>query len=275
MGRLKRYTFHILAMMILAPLAFTGARTTVSEISMQLPELPALDVQSQQVHALELSSEAELGDRDLRKAVLKVVKTSVPAKFHHRAYEIARAVIMEANRNQMDPFFLLAMIKTESHFNIKARGLHGEIGLMQIRPETANWLADRVGLIPGKFNLEDPRTNIRIGAAYVASLRREFGGHSARYIGAYNMGSANVYKLISANLDPSIYPGKVLNNYRGFHRAAVKFLEETGRSPAMVAQTKNFRAPKKLQTRNVINRCGTVRCRVLRHQPPMPGWTAT
>lgn len=209
--------------MVLAPLLFAGARTTVSEMTVSVPELPALNVQGQQVHALELSSEsAPMKKRDLRPHVLRSIKASIPKKFQHRAHEIARAVITEANHHNMDPFFLLAVIKTESHFNIKARGRHGEVGLMQLMPETANWIAAQAGLTPGKFNLEDPRINIRLGAVYFASLRKEFGGYSARYIGAYNMGSGNVRKLMAMDMDPSVYPTKVLKNYNGFYKAVSK-----------------------------------------------------
>lgn len=215
MNDFKRYTFQYVSAAVLTPLFLFGARTTVSEMNVSIPELPALNAQSQQVHSLELSSEAVAANRN---DVLRAVSSSIPKKFRHRAHEIARAVINEANHHKMDPFFLLAVIKTESHFNIKARGRHGEVGLMQLMPETANWLAAQAGLQAGKFNLEDPRINIRLGATYFASLRKEFSGYSARYIGAYNMGSANVKKLAAMNIDPSVYPGKVMKNYRGFYR---------------------------------------------------------
>ncbi len=255
--------------MVLAPLMLAGARTTVSEISTALPELPALNVLGQQVHALELAPERELASES-PKEVLKAVKASVPQQFKNRSFEIARAVIIEANHHQMDPFFLLAVIKTESHFNVKARGLHGEMGLMQILPVTGKWLAPQAGMDPDTLNLDDPRTNIRIGATYFASLRKEFSGYSARYIGAYNMGSGNVRKLMTTNVDPTVYPTKVLHNYRNFYKAVAKAVTP---APAAVVKAKLIRT-KKLQTRNVINKCGTQRCQS-RSQPAMPDWTTT
>jgi soluble lytic murein transglycosylase len=273
MSDFKRYTFQYVSVLVLSPLFFSGARTTVSEMVVSVPELPALNFQGQQLHAMELSSGTsnDILKRDLRTDVLRAVKSSTPKKFQHRVHEIARAVINEANHHKMDPFFLLAVIKTESHFNIKARGRHGEIGLMQLMPETANWLAAQAGLTPGKFNLEDPRVNIRLGATYFASLRKEFQGYSARYIGAYNMGSGNVKRLMALNMDPAVYPTKVLNNYRGFYQAALQASAE--REPATVKPS--TKATKSLQTRNVINKCGTVKCRKLRLQPAMPNWAST
>jgi soluble lytic murein transglycosylase len=118
----------------------------------------------------------------------------------------------------MDPLFLLAVIATESQFNLKAHGLHGEIGLMQILPKTAHWLATRAGL-PRNFDLHDPAVNIRVGAAYFARLRKKFNGIGTRYVAAYNMGTSNVRRLLALRAEPRIYPDKVLVNYRKLYGA--------------------------------------------------------
>jgi soluble lytic murein transglycosylase len=270
MSDFKRYTFQILSVLVMTPLFFTGARTAVTEMTTSVPELPALNVQGLQLHAIELSSEAaQINKRDLRNDILRAVSASTPKQYKHRAHEIARAVITEANHHHMDPFFLLAVIKTESHFNIKARGRHGEIGLMQLLPDTAKWLAAQAGISPNNINLEDPRTNIRLGATYFASLRKTFDGYSARYIGAYNMGAGNVRKLMAMNINPAVYPSKVLKNYRGFYQTAAKTAAGVDRAPAM-AKSKSV---KKLQTRNVHNKCSTAKCMKIGFQPAMPDWT--
>ena len=128
---------------------------------------------------------------------------------------IARAVTNEGERNHIDPVMLLAVIKTESQFRSDVVGLRGELGLMQILPATAVWMARRIGL-PAHFNLRDPATNIRIGAAYLAHLRTVFRKVSVRYVGAYNMGAANVRRLIAGDSEPTVYPAKVLKHYRNF-----------------------------------------------------------
>jgi soluble lytic murein transglycosylase len=108
-------------------------------------------------------------------------------------------------------------VKTESKFNMNAVGTHGEIGLMQILPSTAAWLAPQAG-ISGKPDLRNPAVNIRIGAVYFAQLRKAFEGRPQRYVGAYNMGAANVRRLVASNTEPYIYAGKVLSNYKHFYR---------------------------------------------------------
>lgn len=270
MTNLKRYTFQIAGMSILSLLALAGARTTVSEIKAKhVPsELPSLNLAAQQGHALELAQRgiASVKDnQDLRRDIYVAVKSQLPKKYRTRAFEISRAVINEANHHGMDPFFLMAVIKTESHFNIKARGRHGEIGLMQIMPKTAKWIAAQAGLNTQHLNLEDPATNIRIGATYFASLRKEFNGVSAQYIGAYNMGSANVRRLAAENIEPTVYPGKVLNNYRGFYVSMAKS------APVVNSIVRKEKAIRKLETR-VVPAFKVPRAAI---QTLMPQWETT
>lgn len=273
MGNLNRYTFPVISGLILIPLMMAGARTSVSEMSYSSTELPAVNVQGQQNHSMELAPSREIASEqspaDMRKQILSAVKKSLPKEHREFAFEIARTVITEANHHMMDPFFLLAVIKTESHFNLKALGRHGEIGLMQILPETAKWIAPQAGIEVSDLNLEDPKTNIRIGATYFASLRKSFGGYGARYIGAYNMGSKNVRRLMAMNMDPEVYPGKVLKNYRSFYNTLTDSTIN-GKSTDKVVKP-NSRS-KKLQTRATVNKCKKTSCPADQRQPLMPTW---
>jgi soluble lytic murein transglycosylase len=158
------------------------------------------------------------GNGDLRATILALVEKSLPTKYEDKAFEIARAVIIEANHHKMDPLFLLAVIATESHFNLDARGTHGEIGLMQVMPVTAKWLAPQAGL-PAKFDLREPAVNIRLGATYFAKLRKTFKHKSNRYIAAYNMGVKNVHRLLKTRVEPKEYSSRVLGNYSQIYLA--------------------------------------------------------
>lgn len=112
----------------------------------------------------------------------------------------------------------MAIIETESGFKTKKRGRHGEIGLMQIKPSTARWIAKKTKLPwHGKKQLEDPATNIKIGAAYLAFLRKEFSEHKYLYLSAYNMGSKNVRKSMKKRVTPKKYAARVLRHYRAFY----------------------------------------------------------
>jgi len=240
MNYLKRYKYHCLAAAILIVLLMAGVKTKVACLTDAPPVLPRIQTQGQLEHALELFPRAQQAQllsleaaADQRPLVLEIVRKSLPAAFRGRAFEITRAVIVEANHHNMDPLFLLAVIQTESTFNPKARGRHGEIGLMQILPKTAQWIAPQAGLDAAKIDLEDPATNIRLGATYFAQLRKSFANKGTRYVSAYNMGSTNVRRLLKANKEPYIYSGKVLQHYQNLYGKL-----EKARSARSVASSK-------------------------------------
>ena len=87
-----------------------------------------------------------------------------------------------------------SVIKAESKFNPSAVSPKGAVGLMQILPSTAAWVAGDVGR-PGTFedgwDLKNPRDNIRIGTCYLAYLIKRFGDERTAVI-AYNAGEGNV-----------------------------------------------------------------------------------
>jgi soluble lytic murein transglycosylase len=193
---------------------------SLQDLNLQLPQL---ELSSQKLQARELLKRApqslqaeEVLQKTGQDFIFETVSRSLPAAYQEQSYEVAQAVIEEANRNGMDPIFLLAVIKTESHFNPMARGTHGEIGLMQILPQTAREIARKLKL-PGDVNLQNPVINIRVGAAHFAQLRKHFAQIGSRYISAYNMGTRNVQRLINEEIEPSIYATRVLNNYRGLY----------------------------------------------------------
>jgi soluble lytic murein transglycosylase len=151
--------------------------------------------------------------------VFKRTKELLPVPFKGRARKIAQALIDVANENEMDPVFLMAVIAQESKFNPNARGSHGEIGLMQLKPTTALTVASMRGITEAQAlevvssSLEDPVQNIRLGAAYLARLRTSFKHRSTLYISAYNMGATRVRSHIAMGIQPRVYSSKVLAHY--------------------------------------------------------------
>lgn len=224
MDWLKRYKYHLMAALILLAALLFSVRTKVNQVTEKQEVLPKIETQGQLEHALELfprlhhpellSMDAK---KDLRSFIFNYVRESLPETFKDQAYIVSRAIIVEANHHKMDPLFFLAVIMHESRFNPKVIGSHGEIGLMQILPKTAEWLAPQAGLSAGKINLEDPATNIRLGATYFAQLRKSFNNRGSRYLAAYNMGSLNVRRLLAQNLEPKVYPEKVMAHYEDLY----------------------------------------------------------
>ncbi len=137
--------------------------------------------------------------------------------------KMTQALIAVSAKNQYDPVFLLAVIKTESQFNPKAVGSAGELGLMQIKPDTAEWICQKSGFPwKGAKALKDPVYNIQIGALYFKYLKKSLKSHSAHYINAYNMGINNLYRLPASSKISHPYYAKVMRNYIGIYHELQK-----------------------------------------------------
>lgn len=155
----------------------------------------------------------------LERTIFGIIKNHLPKKFAKSAHEITDAIIVEATKHGLDPLFVMALIAGESSFNPDARGPVGEIGLMQIRPATGAWMAQKLKTKwRGDNSLKDPLTNIKLGTAYIAWLREKFQGQGQLYLAAYNMGPKNVKSALSRNVRPKDYPIHVMKRYLAFYK---------------------------------------------------------
>ncbi|WP_310619066.1 lytic transglycosylase domain-containing protein [Flexibacterium corallicola] len=77
-----------------------------------------------------------------------------------------------------------AVVQVESNFNAKARGLAGEVGLMQIKPATARGM----GYKGSTKALYAPETNLEWGMKYLAGAHKKAGGNLCGTILRYNAG---------------------------------------------------------------------------------------
>jgi soluble lytic murein transglycosylase len=149
--------------------------------------------------------------------IYRWTKDSLPASYKSNSRQIAQAIIDQAFKNNMDPVFVMAVIQTESSFIPSKIGGVGEIGLMQIRPETAKWIVEKMSLNVKDMNLRDPLVNIQIGTAYLAYLRERFDDHARLYVSAYNMGPSNVKELRRKSQWPKEYPARVMSHYVNYY----------------------------------------------------------
>ena len=158
--------------------------------------------------------------------IYKKVDGSIGAKWKTKVPDLVQTIITESQAQELDPIFILAVIQTESQFNPNAKGSAGEIGLMQILPNTAQWISKRYGLKwRGDRSLYDPVTNIRIGVRYFAHLREEFPRKAYHYLPAYNMGPTNVRRIerrigsvdAKGNLQKRDYAVRVMKNYSNIY----------------------------------------------------------
>jgi soluble lytic murein transglycosylase len=86
-------------------------------------------------------------------------------------------VDLAAKESGVDPALIYAVMKKESNFKEYAESGVGAVGLMQLTPATASMMANAHGL--PRSPLTDSKVNVRLGAAYLASLQNELGPKAA------------------------------------------------------------------------------------------------
>jgi soluble lytic murein transglycosylase-like protein len=93
-----------------------------------------------------------------------------------------------ADRYDLDPALLHALIATESNYRADAISPAGAIGLMQLMPETAIRYGVRTD------ELVRPESNLRAGTRYLADLLRMFSGDLELALAGYNAGEYAVIR---------------------------------------------------------------------------------
>jgi len=142
--------------------------------------------------------------------ILSNYKTGLGPGFRKQLPEF---IVNESKKYGYDPFFLTALIITESSFNNWARSRRGALGLMQIRPQTGIALARETQRDwKGKPTLYDPGVNIALGAYYLDKLIKRFGNlHLA--LEAYNHGPTKLSGYLKKGRKPTDYSKRVIEQY--------------------------------------------------------------
>jgi soluble lytic murein transglycosylase-like protein len=127
---------------------------------------------------------------------------------------IAGSIHDAATRYEMEPAMILAVIRTESAFNVNALSHKGAVGLMQILPSTAQEIAEELRMDwRGEDLLRDPSANIVMGTYYLTKLLGQF-EDMATALTAYNHGPGRVSRMEQARATlPMGYVEKVLSYY--------------------------------------------------------------
>ena len=103
---------------------------------------------------------------------------------------VSHIIAESAARAEISPSLLEAVILTESKFNEKAISHVGAVGMMQLMPDTAQWISKESGL-PAD-HLDWPEENIPLGAWYLDYLLTEYHNNEVLALAAYNAGRGNV-----------------------------------------------------------------------------------
>lgn len=107
--------------------------------------------------------------------------------------EYGQQINSSAKKNGLDPALVAAVIHEESDFDPASESEAGAIGLMQLMPETALWVAGKTGGSGFDVSdLTDADINIAYGCWYLSYLVDRYGGSEMLALAAYNGGAENV-----------------------------------------------------------------------------------
>lgn len=117
----------------------------------------------------------------------------------------------EATKNNLDPYIILSIIKTESKFNTMAISSKDAKGLMQIMDKTAEDINQKENIVNdiSKLNIYDENINITLGCKYFKYLVDKYNGNSYIAICAYNAGMGNIDKWIKEGIIDNSFSEKV------------------------------------------------------------------
>lgn len=126
----------------------------------------------------------------------------------------------------INPAIIAAVANVESGFNEEAVSNKGAVGLMQLMPSTAKWLAGKAGVDYNEESLKQVDYSLNLGSLYLSYLI-DFFQDERLGICAYNAGQGNVSSWLSNKnyssdgktltvipfAETRNYLVKVLNNY--------------------------------------------------------------
>lgn len=182
-----------------------------------LVETKSKNEQKMSVMKMELDSlRIKIKELEEQQKVWQIIEESGSSLNQTEKKTLTQVVINESKRFNFDPFLLLAIIQTESSFRTQIVSHKGAVGLMQVMPGTAKYLAKKTGIFTvTDSTLYKPDENVRIGSLYLAYLLIKF-KDVKKAIAAYNMGPTNLVRNLRKNRVPERYFKRVLKNYKEF-----------------------------------------------------------
>lgn len=139
---------------------------------------------------------------------ISLINDEIRRQFFSTEIPFGELIHEKAEKYDVDPALVAAVIEQESRFKVRAKSHRGALGLMQLMPRTGRWMGAR--------NLYDPEENVDAGVKYLKYLEKRFDGNLTQIVAAYNAGEGNV-KRYGGKVPPfretRTYVKKVMKNY--------------------------------------------------------------
>jgi soluble lytic murein transglycosylase-like protein len=135
-------------------------------------------------------------------------------------------------RYQLDPDFVMSVIKAESNFQARAVSRKGAQGLMQLMPETASQL--------GVSDPFDPKANVAGGTAFLNQLLEQYHNDPVKALAAYNAGAHRVeqYHGVPPYRETQAYIARIIRDFNAKKRAQMKAAATQAKTPGTKSQKK-------------------------------------
>ncbi|MDD3236878.1 MAG: transglycosylase SLT domain-containing protein [Candidatus Gastranaerophilales bacterium] len=146
-----------------------------------------------------------------------LISMDVKPPFNDDIYKLAYPLyyVADVNKNAtstaLDPYLIMSLIREESYFNSTAKSKTGAVGLMQLMPSTASYVATKYGYLrPSVSTLLIPEKNIIYGCLYFKYIKNALRGNDVLSVIAYN-GGPNAVNQWSKNIKYTDYDEFVEN----------------------------------------------------------------
>jgi len=170
--------------------------------------------------------EAVAQPKDVFHREMQRINVAIRKQFFANAVPFGDIIHAKAQKYDVDPALVAAVVETESRFRTNARSQVGARGLMQLMPKTGRWLGAR--------NLYNADQNVDAGAKYLRYLNHRFDGNLTKTIAAYNAGEGNVrrYNGVPPFRETRSYVKKVMSRYEKRKLELKKFDDQHGAAVA-------------------------------------------
>ncbi len=136
-----------------------------------------------------LASDWGMADRAIYAAGKSESQRAITLRFPvlHRS-DVAKASM----ENRIEPAWIFGVMRRESAYIQNVRSGAGAVGLMQLMPRTAKYVAGLQGKRNWKGDLTDAATNIGFGTYYLRYVMNKFDDHQVLATASYNAGPSRV-----------------------------------------------------------------------------------